>query len=60
MTRTVVVDNDPLFRRAVCELIESSGSYRVVADAGSGRDERVGHGPRTHLCQLEPVFRRFE
>ena len=38
VTRTVVVDNHPLFRRAVCDLIEGSGAYRVVADAGTGRE----------------------
>jgi len=38
VTRTVVVDRHPLFRRAVRDLIESSGTFQVVADTGSGRE----------------------
>jgi two-component system nitrate/nitrite response regulator NarL len=38
VTRTVVVDRHPLFRRAVCDLIESSGAFKVIAETGSGRE----------------------
>ncbi len=55
MTRAVVVDNHPLFRRAVCDLIESSGAFRVVADTGSGReavDLAISLGPGLLLLDL--------
>jgi two-component system, NarL family, nitrate/nitrite response regulator NarL len=36
--RTVVVDDHPLFRRGARELLERSGIFHVVAEAGSGRE----------------------
>jgi two-component system nitrate/nitrite response regulator NarL len=36
--RAVVVDDHPLFRRAARDLMERGGGFRVVGEAGSGRE----------------------
>ncbi len=36
--RAVVVDDHPLFRRAARDLMERDGGFRVVGEAGSGRE----------------------
>lgn len=38
VVRTVLVDDHPLFRQGVRDLTEASGAFRVVGEAGSGRE----------------------
>jgi len=38
LAKTVVVDDHPLFRRAARDLMERGGGFRVVGEAGSGRE----------------------
>ncbi len=38
LPRTVIVDDHPLFRRGIRDVMENNGDFRVVGEAGSGRD----------------------
>lgn len=38
VVRTVLVDDHPLFRQGARDLMEASGTFRVVGEAGSGRE----------------------
>lgn len=37
-TRVLVIDDHPLFRRGVCQLLELEGGYTVVGEAASGQE----------------------
>jgi len=58
VTRTVVADDHPIFRCAARDLIERSGAFRVVAEAGSGHEAVDLTLALTHVCQLKRVFGR--
>ena len=36
--RIVVADDHPLMRRGICDLLESEPGWKVVAEAGNGRE----------------------
>ncbi len=64
ITTIVIADDHPLFRRGLVDVISETGKYKIIAEAGDGRqavDEIVSQQPDCAILDIGmPVMDGFE